>query len=553
MHTITVDYRETALLHKIQAFLDIANSNLPAGAPPVPVTVATANLPLGDIIISGDRKLVSHHGDHDENPTVSVVAQKVIFERKTLQDLANSIRDGRYAEQSFRLNACVVPNHHVIYIVEGDLRSYRPYNKTSVDKRTLLSAMVSISYYKGFSLYRSLNLEETAEFILQMAAKIARRPNEKAYYGGEGGASQGQAPTAAAPSSAVPTAAAADGNPGYSAVHVPDRTVKKSNINPVNIGEIMLSQIPGVSTASAIVIMQRYKTVPALLVAMQEHPGTVFDDLYVVNRFQKRRRINKKCKTNLFSFLHGGYPPPKPTTSTGGGGGAPAVESEEDSGHSDDSEEEREQAREDEYEREMEREREREEEREREREREEERLWRVREEETVAAVIAAVTANVPAFAAAVAAAAKAAATNKAAQAIAQAAMRVATEAAANAEAQAARMEAAEEARLRATASAAAAPAASASASASASAAAAPAAPFPAAPTPVVKAKVPRKKKTDAPAAAVPATATASAVLETPVAPLAPSAAPAKVRKPRVAKKKADAADGAAAANLAEDD
>lgn len=551
MHTITVDYRETALLHKIQAFLDIANSNLPAGAPPVPVTVATANLPLGDIIISGDRKLVSHHGDHDENPTVSVVAQKVIFERKTLQDLANSIRDGRYAEQSFRLNACVVPNHHVIYIVEGDLRSYRPYNKTSVDKRTLLSAMVSISYYKGFSLYRSLNLEETAEFILQMAAKIARRPNEKAYYGGEGGASQGQAPTAAAPSSAVPTAAAADGNPGYSAVHVPDRTVKKSNINPVNIGEIMLSQIPGVSTASAIVIMQRYKTVPALLVAMQEHPGTVFDDLYVVNRFQKRRRINKKCKTNLFSFLHGGYPPPKPTT-TNSGSGEPAVESEEDSGHSDDSEEEREQAREDEYEREMEREREREEEREREREREEERLWRVREEETVAAVIAAVTANVPAFAAAVAAAAKAAATNKAAQAIAQAAMRVATEAAANAEAQAARMEAAEEARFRATASASAAPSASAPAqvpSAPAPASASASAPSPAhAAAPVVKAKVPRKKKTDAPAAA-------AATVETPPAPLAPPApsvpsVPVKVRKPRVAKKKASAAEGDAA-DLAE--
>jgi ERCC4-type nuclease len=526
MHTITVDYRETALLHKIQAFLDIANSNLPNGAPPVPVTVATANLPLGDIIISGDRKLVSHHGDHDENPTVSVVAQKVIFERKTLQDLANSIRDGRYAEQSFRLNACVVPNHHVIYIVEGDLRSYRPYNKTSVDKRTLLSAMVSISYYKGFSLYRSLNLEETAEFILQMAAKIARRPNEKAYYGGEGPAPVPAAPlatpSAAVPSAPLATSAAVDGNPGYSAVHVPDRTVKKSNINPVNIGEIMLSQIPGVSTASAIVIMQRYKTVPALLVAMQEHPGTVFDDLYVTNRFQKRRRINKKCKTNLFSFLHGGYPPPKPSTGTSGGG-EPAVESEEDSGHSDDSEEEREQAREDEYEREMEREREREEEREREREREEERLWRVREEETVAAVIAAVTANVPAFAAAVAAAAKAAATNKAAQAIAQAAMRVATEAAANAEAQAARMEAAEEARLQ-TANAFTAAATPAATSAPAAAPAAP----------VVKAKVPRKKKTDA-APAMPETA--------PSAPTTPTA-PVKVRKPRVAKKKADTVDGA---------
>ena len=345
MHTITVDFREAELFKKIHSFLEIANLNLPATAPRVPVNVVVSNLPLGDVIISGP--LTGNTEPTPLDPTASVVAQKIIFERKTLQDLASSIRDGRYAEQSFRLNACEVPNHHVIYIVEGDLRYYRPY-KSNVDKRALLSAMASISYYKGFSLYRSLNVEETAEFILQMAAKIARRPLDRAYYAAKSGNTNPNAMTDLPPC-ANPTCNGACLSTGYSAVHKGD--VKKNNITPTNIGEIMLAQIPGVSTASAVVVMARYKTIPALLVAMQANPLSVFKDLYVVNKAGKRRRLNESCIKNMFSFLHGRFDLP-----------ATAVEthvSEEDSGRSD-SEDERERLKESE---------------------EDDRLWRKYEEE----------------------------------------------------------------------------------------------------------------------------------------------------------------------------
>jgi len=345
MHTITVDFREAELFKKIHSFLEIANLNLPATAPRVPVNVVVSNLPLGDVIISGP--LTGNAEPTPLDPTASVVAQKIIFERKTLQDLASSIRDGRYAEQSFRLNACEVPNHHVIYIVEGDLRYYRPY-KSNVDKRALLSAMASISYYKGFSLYRSLNVEETAEFILQMAAKIARRPLDRAYYAAKSGNTNPNAVTDLPPC-ANPTCNGACLSTGYSAVHKGD--VKKNNITPTNIGEIMLAQIPGVSTASAVVVMARYKTIPALLVAMQANPTTVFKDLYVVNKAGKRRRLNESCIKNMFSFLHGRFDLP-PTA-------VEAHVSEEDSGRSD-SEDERERLKESE---------------------EDDRLWRKYEEE----------------------------------------------------------------------------------------------------------------------------------------------------------------------------
>ena len=60
------------------------------------IQIESESLHLGDAII------------YDENGE-----EKVIIERKTLNDLASSIKDGRYAEQSFRLNGCSLENHQV--------------------------------------------------------------------------------------------------------------------------------------------------------------------------------------------------------------------------------------------------------------------------------------------------------------------------------------------------------------------------------------------------------------------------------------------------------
>ena len=122
-------------------------------------------LPLGDIILSSDEK------------------ELLIIERKTLKDLAASIKDGRYEEQSFRLNNNEISNHNIIYLIEGDLNCYNG-RYTRIPKKTLYSAMFCLNYYKGFSLVRTLNIEETAEYILRMADKLSREKNTLVYYNG---------------------------------------------------------------------------------------------------------------------------------------------------------------------------------------------------------------------------------------------------------------------------------------------------------------------------------------------------------------------------------
>jgi ERCC4-type nuclease len=179
--------------------------------------IKSERLPLGDIIL------------HD--PGQGQGRDIMIFERKTLADLAASIRDGRYKEQSFRLietaAATGFHTHNIVYIIEGDLSRYDERH-TQITKTALQSAMVSLLYYKGFSVVRTMNLGETAEFILNFADKVAK----------EG------------PLSVADTAAA------YSEVST--KKEKRDYITRENIGEIMLAQVPGVSPKIAAAILAKY-------------------------------------------------------------------------------------------------------------------------------------------------------------------------------------------------------------------------------------------------------------------------------------------------------
>ena len=155
---IKIDCREKALLEECnkQQLINDSSSQF--------IKIISENIPLGDIII------------YDDNNT-----EKLIIERKTLLDLAASIRDGRYTEQGFRLQQCSMHNHNIIYLIEGDLRYYKPF-KSTIDKKALLSSMVSINYFKGFSLFRTITLTETAEWLLQLTRKLHKESALTAYY-----------------------------------------------------------------------------------------------------------------------------------------------------------------------------------------------------------------------------------------------------------------------------------------------------------------------------------------------------------------------------------
>ena len=126
--------------------------------------VSVEKMDLGDIILSTT--------DNEE---------KIIFERKSLYDLASSIKDGRYSEQSYRLNEYSLHNHHIVYIIEGDFERYNAV-KGRMDKKTLYSALVTLNYFKGFSVIRTKNINETCELIINHADKLQKEPKKLGYY-----------------------------------------------------------------------------------------------------------------------------------------------------------------------------------------------------------------------------------------------------------------------------------------------------------------------------------------------------------------------------------
>ena len=155
---IKIDNREAELIRCCKYILETTMSYKD-------IELVIENLPIGDIILS--------HNNID----------KTIIERKSLADLSASIKDGRYEEQSYRLNGSDFHNHNVIYLIEGDLNRGNLF-KDRIDKTMLYSAMVSIQHFKGFSVMRSMNIEETATIICNMAYKIAKSEKEGkvAYY-----------------------------------------------------------------------------------------------------------------------------------------------------------------------------------------------------------------------------------------------------------------------------------------------------------------------------------------------------------------------------------
>ena len=71
---------------------------------------------------------------------------------------------------------------------------------------------------------------------------------------------------------------------------------------PENIGEIMLCQIPGISSITAIAVMKKVGTISNLITTIQSDE-TCLKDISTVNPKGQQRKISKTCVANIIKFL----------------------------------------------------------------------------------------------------------------------------------------------------------------------------------------------------------------------------------------------------------
>ena len=284
---IKIDTREQELFKKCESII--------ASVPKfTDIKLISETLPLGDIIINDG------------------INDCIIIERKTFSDLAASIKDGRYEEQSYRLNGLEHHNHNIIYLIEGDINRFNSF-KDRIDKQTLYSAIFSINYFKGFSVMRSNNLEETALIACNMVYKLVGgcKAGKLGFYSNkltnistkpiEGDTNLQDEVSSADQNNngdATETIVIATEKDYCSVI----KKVKKDNITVDNIGEIMLCNIPGVSSASALVILAQFKTLPNLIQCIKEN-GQCLNNICTTDSKGKSRKISKTAIATIVKFL----------------------------------------------------------------------------------------------------------------------------------------------------------------------------------------------------------------------------------------------------------
>ena len=223
------------------------------------IKIETKSLELGDMIIRDD-----------ENNDI------LIYERKTISDLIASIKDGRYNEQSYRLNGLEHHNHNIIYLIEGVI------SKTLKERQMIYSAMFSINYFKGFSLMRSANIDDTAYIIFNNILKIKKEKDKQPFYYNKNLENTENKE-----------------EKSYSTVI---KKKKNANITQDNFGEIVLCQIPSISSTTACVIMKEFKTIKNLIECLNKDPGCL-DNIKYETEKKQLRKISKTSIKNIIEFL----------------------------------------------------------------------------------------------------------------------------------------------------------------------------------------------------------------------------------------------------------
>lgn len=274
---IIIDERETALYDRVIPLLEtVANPAL---------HIEKRVLELGDVLFLSDT-----------DKTMAVI------ERKSFSDLLASIKDGRYAEQSYRLLGTYPNPHSIIYMLEGVFVGDK-------DRQKIISTIASLNMFKGFSVIRTTSLLETAQHVVFMADKIERDIKKgKTLFQGTMSESisvngtqnqtmnqtQNQTQNQTNETNNNITVAA----PYCSVI----KSAKKANITRENIGEIILCQIPGISSTTAVALMQPFTTFAEFLDKVRAEPAYL--QTVVIENNGKKRKLGSNIIEGIQTLLY---------------------------------------------------------------------------------------------------------------------------------------------------------------------------------------------------------------------------------------------------------
>lgn len=197
----------------------------------------------------------------------------IVVERKSVNDLYQSINDGRYKEQKARLLANY-PLSQVIYLIEGDLSDLY----SSAHRKAVSGSIFNMQFRDKIRVVRTKDLNDTCDFILSLYSKATKNPEW--FISGE---SQPQLEN--------------DGVDYSSLIKVN----KSGNMTPEVCQVVMLTHIPGVSHNFSRRILEHYQSLENLINALKsaETPEGLLTNLQVTDK----RKLGKVLAQRIYNYL----------------------------------------------------------------------------------------------------------------------------------------------------------------------------------------------------------------------------------------------------------
>jgi ERCC4-type nuclease len=211
--------------------------------------------------------------------------ERIIMERKTHEDLASSIKDGRYSEQKTRLfkwraDGADRGRRRLVYIIEGSPPSHPSTTINGIPYTTLTSSMLSMTFRDNIDVLTTKDVNETYALLDRLLTKLLKDPDDYFH---------------------SPTNVQHDAASYFDSV----KLKKNKNITPDNIFILQLAQIPGISSKIAHAIHRQHPTMSHFISELLQMKA---DErvAYVTNLklgSDTTRRVGPKTAQTILNFL----------------------------------------------------------------------------------------------------------------------------------------------------------------------------------------------------------------------------------------------------------
>jgi crossover junction endonuclease MUS81 len=259
------------------------------------IPYSTENLQIGDIIIKH---------------TLDNITYSLIIERKCVNDMIASIKDGRYKEQKIRLLAELAnsPNTIITYLLEGSSTEIR----LPQDKIMFNGSIISSTFRDKISIIRTYSLAETLEILIRLHERFTKDITD--FFTPKKNNTQSLEQLLDQTNQVnelIQTTQEQDKNvsEGVNSLYLQSiKKCKKDNLTPVTWNHMCYMNIPGISSNIAIKIADVYPKLKDLILAYQmldseTEKENLLANIILTDTDKQKRRIGSVISKRVYQYI----------------------------------------------------------------------------------------------------------------------------------------------------------------------------------------------------------------------------------------------------------